>query len=184
MRAFIALEISEPPVLDSLVSFQKELLSTGADLKPVERENLHFTVKFLGEVSDSQSKEVAARLGGLSLKGGVVEVAGVGAFPSQSRPSVVWAGVKPDSEQLVQAIAKPVIDILGDIGERDDRPFRAHATLARVRSRAPHPGLVSLLRRASGTTFGTTTLRDFRLMSSTLTASGPVYADLGVFPLG
>ncbi len=183
MRAFVALEITEAKVLDSMVSFQKELTSTGADLKPVERQNLHFTVKFLGELSAQQAKEVAARLGRLSLGGGEVEVAGVGAFPSASRPSVIWAGVKPENEALVSSVAQPVIEALEGIGESDDRPFKAHVTLARVRSRAPKPSLVSLLRTSSARQFGRTVLKDIRLKSSTLTPSGPVYTDQGVFPL-
>jgi 2'-5' RNA ligase len=58
MRAFIALEIPDLRVLDSIVAFQRELSATGADLKTVERENLHFTVKFLGEITPDQAREV------------------------------------------------------------------------------------------------------------------------------
>ena len=104
LRAFVALEISDP-ALDSLVGFEEELRATGADIKLVERQNLHFTVKFLAEISESQAAEVGSRLGNLRLKGVEVEVRGAGAFPNPSKARVVWAGVSRDHESLVAALS-------------------------------------------------------------------------------
>lgn len=183
VRSFVALEIADQGVLDSLASFQKELLDAGADLKAVERENIHFTLKFLGEISDAQASDAGRRLGSLRLRGGTIEVKGVGAFPSPSRPNVVWVGVAPEDEGLVLPIAESVIDVLADIGQREDRPFRPHATVARVRSGRAGAALASLLRSNSGRNFGRTRLAAVKLKSSILTPSGPVYRDLGEYPL-
>ncbi len=182
MRAFVALEVPGQ-VLDSLVDFQKELSSTGADMKMVDRDNLHFTVKFLGDITEAQAAEVGSRLQSLSMKGAQVEVKGAGAFPSLSRPRVVWAGLAREHEPFVEPIARQVIGALEGIGERDDRPFRAHITLGRVRSDRSSRQLGELLRLNSGRRFGTTTLSELKLKSSTLTPSGPVYSDVGVFRL-
>jgi RNA 2',3'-cyclic 3'-phosphodiesterase len=183
MRAFVALEISAPKVIDGLVRFQGELGATGADLKLVERENLHFTVKFLGEISQSQAAEADARLKHLSLKGAEVEVRGVGAFPHVDRPRVVWAGVGHDHEKFVAPVAEEVIGALEGIGERDDRPFTAHVTLARVRSDRNGQVLSRLLTSAAERSFGFTRLAALRLKSSALTPGGPVYTDVGEYPL-
>ena len=183
MRAFVALEISSNSVLDSLMSFQAELQATGADVKLVERENIHFTVKFLGEISEVQAGDASSRLKALSLKGGEVSVKGAGAFPSSSRPSVVWAGVDAADEPMVSSIASPIIEALRGIGEEDSRPFRAHATVARVRNRSPNRALAELLGKSANRPFGSTALTEVKLKSSLLTPSGPVYTDVGAFPL-
>ena len=182
VRAFVALEILGN-VADSLVQSEKELEVTGADIKLVERENLHLNLKFLGEISEAQASEARFRLARLSLNGADVRVRGLGAFPAPSRPRVVWAGVAPEDESLVLAIAKEVMKALDGIGERDNRPFAPHITLGRVRSGRNVRELVEVLRLNAGREFGAAELREIKLKSSTLTQGGPVYRDEGVYPL-
>jgi RNA 2',3'-cyclic 3'-phosphodiesterase len=182
LRAFVALEIQDN-VVDTLVGFQKELAATGADIKLVERENLHLNLKFLGEISEAQEGEVVSRLRGLSLKGAQVTIRGAGAFPGPSRPRVVWAGLAPNDEGLVATIAQQVIGVLDGIGERDDRPFRAHITLGRIRSPRNTRELAEFLRVNSEREFGFTILSEVKFKSSLLTPSGPIYKDLGVYHL-
>ena len=182
VRAFVALEIPSD-VVDSLVQAQKELEATGADIKLVERENLHLNLKFLGELADAEVSESKSRLSRLSLKGADVNVKGVGAFPTSARPRVIWAGIAPEDEPLVTPIAREVIGALEGIGERDDRPFRPHITLARVRSGRNMRELIMVLRQIAGMEFGTVGLREVKLKSSTLTPNGPVYKDEGVYLL-
>ena len=182
VRAFVALEIPGD-VVDSLVRVQKELEGTGADIKLVERENLHLNLKFLGELGPAQVSEAKSRLGRLSLKSTDVTVRGVGAFPTPSRPRVVWAGLSPEDEPLVIPIARGVMGALEGIGETDDRPFRPHITLARVRSGRNMRELTEVLRQMAGKDFGTVALREIKLKSSTLTPAGPIYRDEGVYSL-
>lgn len=182
MRVFTALEVPKE-VLDSLVAFQQEIAATGADIKLVERENLHFTVKFLGEISEAQAYEARSRLERLNLKGAEVEVRGAGAFPSLGRPRVVWAGVARGHEALLVSIAETVIASLDGIGERDDRPFRAHITLGRVRTGRNARELSELLGKNAGQHFGVVRLSVLKLKSSVLTPSGPIYEDLGEYTL-
>jgi len=183
LRAFVALDIADEGVLNSLVAFQRELAATGADLKLVERENLHFTLKFLGEISDSQAEEAERRLGALKLAGGTVSISGVGSFPSPQRPNVVWVGVSREDEGRVKEIGEAVIKALEGIGERETRPFQAHLTLARVRSGGNRGQLASAIKASSQRQFGAFRLDTFKLKSSQLRPSGPTYADLGVYSL-
>jgi RNA 2',3'-cyclic 3'-phosphodiesterase len=183
MRAFVAIEIPDPKVIGALVEAQERLSATGADLKLVEKENLHFTIKFLGEISEAQGAEADSRLKGLALRGPEVEVKGLGAFPSVSRPSVVWVGVAPGDEAPVESIASSVIHALEGIGEKDSRPYRAHLTLARVRSGRNMRLLAPAIRADSGRSFGKVTLSSLKLKSSKLTPAGPVYSDIGEYPL-
>jgi 2'-5' RNA ligase len=183
LRAFVALEISDDKVLDSIVSFQRELAATGADLKLVDRQNLHFTLKFLGEIPESMIEEADRRLKGLRLGGSTVSVTGVGAFPSVSRPNVVWVGMPRDDAAKARPIAEAVIGALEGIGERDRRPFEVHLTLARVRSGRNREELTALIEASSERPFGVLRLTTIALKSSQLTPSGPVYSDLGVYNL-
>ena len=175
--------MTEPAVLDKLESLQRELESTGADIKSVERRNVHFTVRFLGEVTESQAKEADSRLRSLELHRASVELKGVGAFPGARDPRVVWVGVSSVDEDKVASIATPVIRALGGLGERDDRPFRAHATIARLRSRGVSAALASLISSNSGLPFGQVLLSKLKLKSSQLTPQGPIYTDLGEYAL-
>ena len=183
MRAFVALDIDDS-VLGSLVSFQAELASTGADLKLVERENLHFTLKFLGEISDQQAREADNRLRALALPGGSASVSGAGAFPSVQHPNVVWVGISRADEPKVKTIGEAVIKTLEGIGERETRPFQAHLTLARVRSGRNRDQLSQTIRGSSDRQFGAFKLATFKLKSSQLRPDGPVYSDVGVYRLG
>lgn len=183
MRAFVAIDVPSE-VVDSLVAFQKELSVAGADIKLVEKENLHFTVRFLGEITEAQAAAAAARIRHLSLRSADVEVKGVGAFPSPRRPRVVWAGVAPGHEGLVAPVANGVAGALEGIGENDGRPFQAHITLGRVRFvRDPH-ALAEFIQANAERPFGTAALKEVKLKSSVLTPRGPVYSDIEVLKLG
>jgi len=182
VRAFVALEMPGD-VVDSLFQAQKELETAGADVKLVERENLHLNLRFLGDLGEAEVSEVKSRLRRLSLRGADVTVRGVGAFPTIARPRVVWAGIAQEDEPLVIPIAREVIGTLEGIGERDDRPFRPHITLARVRSGRNMRELTEVLRQIAGIEFGTVSLREFKLKSSMLTPNGPIYRDEEVYLL-
>jgi len=152
-------------------------------LKAVERENLHFTVKFLGEITSGQAQEVDARLKRLHPGSTDVEVRGAGAFPSVGRPNVIWVGVPPAHEERVRPIAQRAIAALEGIGESDKRPFTPHATLARVRSARGISELASVLRSSSNRSFGEVRFVELKLKSSVLGPRGPTYTDIGVYPL-
>jgi len=183
LRAFVALEVPRESVIEEMVSAQEELRKTQADLKIVSRENLHFTVKFLGEISEWQTREADKRLKSLELNRAAVTLEGVGAFPSPGHPNVIWAGVAQADRGKIVPIAESVIAELRGIGEEDSRPFQPHITLARVRSPARKEALVSFIQLNAARKFGDAELTHLKLKSSELTPRGPVYADVGVYPL-
>jgi len=183
LRAFVALEVPRESVITAMVSVQEELSKTQADLKIVSRENLHFTVKFLGEISEWQAREADKRLKSLELGRAAVTLEGVGAFPSPGHPNVIWAGVAQADRGKIVPIAERVIAELRGIGEEDSRPFQPHITLARVRSATKREALVSFLQLNATRKFGSVELTHLKFKSSELTPRGPVYADVGVYAL-
>jgi len=182
LRAFLAFEVS-PEVRENLMRVEEELKQTRADVKLVERENLHFTVKFLGEIPDGMVDEVDRRIKTLALQKMEVEVRGLGAFPDTRRPRVVWAGVAPHDLASVSSSGQQVIDVLEGVGESDERGFHPHITLGRVRSPRNHEALVAVLRDCSTRDFGRTAITSLKLKSSSLTPNGPTYRDIREYNL-
>ena len=168
---------------DNLMKAEEELKQTRADIKLVEKENLHFTVKFLGEIPEGLVDEIDKRIKGLVLLRMVVNVRGLGAFPDARRPRVIWAGVAPQDLPQISMGGQQVTDALEGIGESDDRGFHPHITLARVRSPRSHEALASMLRDYSGKEFGKTTIGSLKLKSSVLTPNGPTYRDVREYAL-
>ena len=172
-----------PEVKEAFMKVEEELKQTRADIKLVERENLHFTVKFLGEIPESMVEEIDRRIGTLRLPKMEVDVRGLGAFPDGRRPRVVWAGVAPNDLATVSGSGQKVIDALEGIGESDERGFHPHITVARVRSPRNHEALVALLRECSVKDFRRTPITALKLKSSSLTPNGPTYRDVREYPL-
>jgi 2'-5' RNA ligase len=136
-RTFVALMIP-PEWTDSLGAASRGLASKMRGLSWVRPENLHITLRFLGDLGDSGVQQVCD----LVVRAAGEEAAprarlgSIGAFPNLTRPRVVWVGLAEGAE-AVSALARSVNDALqrGGFGA-PDKPFRPHLTLARVREGA------------------------------------------------
>jgi 2'-5' RNA ligase len=172
-----------PEVREKLIGAEEELRKTGADVKLVEVDNLHFTVKFLGDMPDSELDEVDKRVRPLALPRMEVDVRGLGAFPDDRAPRVIWAGVGYEDLDMVSKSAQTVIDALRGLGENDERAYHPHITLARVRSPTNLEALQALLGAYASKDFGRTPIMMLKLKSSTLTPRGPAYRDIKEYAL-
>ncbi|MEM2698761.1 MAG: RNA 2',3'-cyclic phosphodiesterase, partial [Ignisphaera sp.] len=94
MRAFIAVEIEDKDTLINIIRIRDALVNLGLDIKPVEDENLHITMRFLGEISSHTIEGIKKMLSSIPsiIKSFSITVKGIGAFPSISRPRVIWVG--------------------------------------------------------------------------------------------
>ncbi|NPA96093.1 MAG: RNA 2',3'-cyclic phosphodiesterase [Crenarchaeota archaeon] len=184
IRAFIAVEIEDPSVLSKLIKVRDALVETGADLKPVEDENIHLTIRFLGHISSVTVEAIKRILSRApEITGGSFEmvVKGVGAFPNVNRPRVIWAGVVEGCDPLAR-LRKYIDDSiqrerLYDV-HRDQHGFSPHITLARVRSGRNLARLSQLLLQYSDYEFGRTPVTEVKLKQSILTPRGPIYKDI------
>lgn len=183
LRSFIATDVTDPDLISKILSVQEELLSSNAKLKTVERENLHFTLKFLGEVEENRL-EMVKRVMDDTLKGFRpfrMELTSVGAFPTVSRPNVVWIGAGEGRDSFVR-IAGELDRALSKLGfPREKREIEPHLTIARVKGSIGN--LPEVIRRLSEVRIGYITVREVKLKKSTLTPEGPVYGDLHVVNL-
>ena len=184
MRCFVAVEVPEE-VRGPLVRVQEALRRADADVKWVERENLHLTLKFLGDLGE----EAAARLGGTLAAEAArwprlrLSFGGIGVFPERGAPRVVWAGCAGDVERLA-GLAGAVERAAEAVGvPREARPFVAHLTIGRVKSPRNEKRLRAAIENQRAVPLGNAELGEFALMKSTLTSSGPVYERFAAFPL-
>lgn len=180
-RTFIAVKIaSTPPLCDVLA----QLAAMTPAVRPVAAENLHVTLKFLGDTPVSAVPAISAAVSAAaSGKAGFeAHLLGLGAFPHPGRPSVVWVGLT-GAETLIDIAAqlKKPLKQLGFAPE--PRPFAPHLTVARVRSRPP-PELQELLAARAAADFGTALIRRVELMRSELRPEGSKYTVLHAVALG
>ncbi|RLG80749.1 MAG: RNA 2',3'-cyclic phosphodiesterase [Thermoprotei archaeon] len=178
LRVFVAIDIPSSEVLSNLSRARDLLVETGADLKPVATENLHLTIRFIGEVPIKIVNEICRGLSNLVFKPFKIRVSGIGVFPSIARPRVIWAGVSEGVRELVQ-IHDEVNAVLAKLGMPPEREkFVPHVTLARVRSSRNLSRLVKVINSIISMEFGEFVVDRVTLKKSTLTPSGPIYNDV------
>ncbi len=172
-------------ILSKVERLQKELASSGADLKLVNPSILHFTVRFLGEIDKARTDKIISALEG-KVKPVDIDVAfrGTGAFPSESRISVIWIGIDDDSSKVLSERSREVNSLLQDVGplhEDSHEEFNPHVTIARVRTGRGKQSLVDLIRQHKSEDFGKSSIGPLKLKLSELMPSGPKYSDIHVF---
>jgi len=178
VRSFIAVDVADGAILKRITDCQAELTRTGADLKPVESENIHATLRFLGEVQVPLLDQVKSELAQVAFQSFLVELRGVGAFPSPRRPNVVWIGITKGGEEL-QGIFSRLEPRLRGLGFAADRKgFSPHITIGRVKSGRNREALYSGIMGMSDVEFGSMTVESIRLKKSTLTPKGPIYTTI------
>ena len=179
-RLFIACVIPEK-IRKFLHDIQGELKKSGSDAKWVEKENIHLTLKFFGNVNLEKIKNLTHALSEAFSRRPVFDVSlnKIGCFPSLSQPRVVWAGLKDNKSQLKE-IAQLLEESFLKIGfEKESREFQAHITLGRLRSFLNKLSLIeridSLNKNLIEQNFS---LNNITLFESQLTPHGPLYSTL------
>lgn len=176
MRGFIAVDVLNV----AIVKLQNDILSAAEwnprDVKPVEPHNFHFTVIFLGEISDQDVGRIKEMLAGFQFEPFTITYAGIGAFPNPAHARVVWVGLDSGGAQKITALANDIIAKMSELGFKADKPFSAHLTLLRARGRPVSTSYISS--KYQGRTFGSDRIDKVHLKKSELRSSGPVYSNV------
>lgn len=185
MRLFVAVEIENREVLNRIIEVRNSLPTciNRKALKPVKDENLHITLRFIGEINEEFIPEIIECLKKVeALKPFIIEVKEVGAFPSLSRARVIWVGVGKGSKRL-EIIKKLLDPCLNNFAKPERNPYTPHITLARVKGRVNLKCLEELLNSFSNKVFGYSEVRGVKLKKSILKPEGPIYSDIYVAQL-
>ncbi len=178
MRAFLAIDVEDNEIVRKFVELEKKLLNTGALLKPVEPENFHITIKFLGEISEKEIpliREIVIKHTKF-FKPFEISFEGVGAFPSISYPRVIWVGIVKNREKLSNLASNISADLEKTGFHKESRGFHPHVTIARVKK--PSSQLKKTINEFQGESFGQMVVRAIRLKKSVLTPQGPIYTTI------
>src|SRR5262245_51286773 len=186
LRTFLAVELPAG-VRARCVELQEELAGPAGGVKWVEKENLHVTLLFLGDVSDRDVIDVcrAAAKACAGVAPFPVVVEGVGAFPNARRPRTIWAGITTGAEELValhDALGAPLLAL--GCYRREERRYTPHVTLGRVKGDRPDDRLTAALEAQAEWRGGEGEVSEVLVMSSQLTPQGPVYSVMSRARLG
>ena len=178
IRSFIAVDLDDEAIKKEINHVQQDLERTGAQLKSVDPKIMHFTFRFLGEVSTETIEMVKKAMNELAFERFDISLNGIGAFPNLRRINVIWIGVSSGADRLEQ-LFQQLEPKLRQIGiAHDDKGFNPHLTIARVRSSLNRDALANYISKFESTKFGTIPVSSLRLKKSTLTPQGPIYSTL------
>ncbi len=178
LRTFVAVEIS-PEVRSSALRLIERLKVAPAKVTWTKGANLHYTLKFLGDVAAERTNDICRAVQESVGPFTPFEIVaqGVGAFPAVSHPRTLWLGVSDGAEQM-ELVFQAVERLLEPLGfPKEHRRFTGHVTLGRVResSRGGLEELSGLLKKHAEFDAGAMTVDSVTVFSSTLGREGPTY---------
>ena len=182
IRAFIAANLA-PSVSEEMAKVQSALLNPDCDIRWVKPQGFHLTFRFLGNIEQTRVVPIltALRAAARLQPRFQVRTQGLGAFPSLTRPRVLWARLSGDG---LRELHTKIEAALGSCGfPSEDRAFRPHITLGRVRSLRGWSQVLEGIKEYLQHDFGESLIDKVTLYQSDLRPGGAVYTSLGVAPL-
>jgi len=144
-------------------------------------DQLHLTLRFVGEVDRHRAGDIHAALGGIHHAPFEIALNGIGAFERRGQPDAVWAGVAP--HETLKALHRKIDAALIRVGiAPDERAYLPHITLARLKRSSGPVG--NLLQQSGGLASAPFVVDSFALFESTLTPEGAVYSIVERYRLG
>jgi len=180
MRLFVAIDIPED-VRSAIAGLVSKLRPACRNARWVRLEGLHVTLKFIGETSLEGCDAIQAALASIHSRAPFsITFRGLGFFPDERRPHVLWAGVKGGTE--LAALAGEIEAALAALGvPLEEREFNAHLTLARMESPRILEAFQDAVKKAGRLSFGRATVEEFHLYQSVLKPGGAEYTRLATF---
>ena len=182
-RIFIGIKIDPEGTLTRMISSLKSVLAND-NIKWVDPANIHITLAFLGDTKEEKIKVATMMLRQVCKGFGQFNftLSGTGLFKSFRDPRVIWAGIE-NSKELVE-LNSLILKGLRESGFNiEDRPFRPHITIGRIKSIKDSDLLRKTLDRYKDVTFQSVPVSEIILFESILKPSGPVYISSGIFRL-
>jgi 2'-5' RNA ligase len=183
MRCFIAINLNES-IRNEIASAIEGLSSWMWDVKWVPAENLHVTLRFLGEMSDTLADRIRGELAEIAKRHGCLDLSfrGAGVFPDMKRPRVIWIDLFHGPE--LNILKEEIDNSLVSCGiQRENRQFSPHLTIGRVRSLRGKEFLLEAVEALKDKDFGNIRADKVSLMKSDLKPAGAQYSVIAEFPL-
>lgn len=182
IRAFLAVDLDDDlkPKINKII---REFKKTNANIKYVDLQNLHFTLKFFGDIDTDGIDLIADKIEKVvkDFDSFNIKIKGCGAFPNRNRIKVIWVGL--DEDQILRELHDKLDKEFNSIGFDLDKKFSSHLTIGRMRSAKAKDKVKNTLDIYDDIDVGTMEVKTITLKKSTLTPSGPIYENLIEFGL-
>jgi len=176
MRLFIAIKIPQE-IKDNLSVVQEQIRNDTAKIKWVNKEQMHLTLKFLGEVQPNITEKVKKELKKINFEPFSVYLDSIGIFPSEDYIRVIWVGLKP--EDTINELRNGIDESLKEFFPRQ-KNFNVHLTLGRVKFVKDKDKFIKNLRKIKIEN-KKINVNGFKLMKSTLSQKGPIYEEISSY---
>ncbi len=178
IRAFFAVELEDEELKKKILAIQSQLDFPDTRIAFVTPENLHFTMKFLGDIDEQIIPELQAAAEKITFNSFELKMTGLGCLPNFSYINAIYIGVTEGFPEL-SAVANKIEALSGKFNfKKENRPFRAHLTIGRVKRIRDKNLLINKLKENEKTEFGKIIVKSFKLKKSVRTPQGPIYTDL------
>jgi 2'-5' RNA ligase len=181
VRLFVAIELSSE-IRNALVAFIEELHGLAPKAKWVRGENLHVTLKFLGETDAAKLQDIPQTLAMVRSSEPVsLNFHGLGFFPNERRARVLWVGMEASAN--LKILAEAIDQQMHTLGfPLETRSFTPHLTLARFEPPGIPAQLGVAIKQHASRQFGSLSAGEFHLIESKLKRTGAEYTTLQSFP--
>jgi len=184
LRSFIAIQISDL-LIEYVSTIKEKLEAVSPDVKWVEHDNYHITLKYLGDVNTRQINSIKEQLTivGDNCPQFRLQLKGLGFFPSKTRPRVVWLGIQGEIDKAY-FLADRIDAYLAPLGFEPEQKRSFHLTMGRIRSDARINQMMEVASTMQDNIKDYSFMvKNFKLMESQLSVAGPTYTVIKSFPL-
>jgi len=181
MRLFVAPEIPST-VRENLAALLNSLRAVSPQTRWVRAENLHVTLKFIGEVADTKLAAIRGALAAVRSEQPVtLDFRGFGFFPNEKHPRVFWVGIEASAN--LKSLAADIDRATEKLGvPLEKQPFSPHLTLARFEPPRLPEKLRAAIQESVARDFGSLRTGQFHLIESKLKPAGAEYTTVESFP--
>jgi 2'-5' RNA ligase len=186
-RCFLAIDI-DSDLIQNIVKVQEEFKNTNNNVKYVEEENLHFTLKFFGDIDKDKIFEVKncilKVLNEINFKDNFsneISIKGLGTFPNKNYMKVLWVGC--ENSEFITKLHDALDLEFKKIGFKLDKQFKTHITIGRIRNLKDKNEFKSKIEKLENFEIGNMNIEKISLKISELTPKGPIYSNIKVFEL-
>jgi RNA 2',3'-cyclic 3'-phosphodiesterase len=188
IRTFIAMQLTEE-LRQGVQTLQSQLRQEipSQSVRWTRTDQVHLTLKFLGDVPASAIDRLAAALSRACAGQGILRLRleRLGCFPDVRFPKILWVGVSGERERLQSVQSRLEQETAWLLARKEDRPFHPHLTIARLRPLSPRDcrRLEQVVQASEVLRLGDWIVQEVVLMKSVLAKEGPTYTPLAVIPL-
>ncbi|WP_297979158.1 RNA 2',3'-cyclic phosphodiesterase [uncultured Methanobrevibacter sp.] len=182
VRSFLAIELDEE-LVPKILEVQKDFKKTNTKIKYVPAENMHFTLKFFGDIDKYMIEDISTGVERVikNYSSFELKIENCGSFPNERTIKVLWLGI--DKNSKITDLQKDLDKEFKKLGFKKERNYISHLTIGRVKSPKNKNEIKEVIEKNRKISIGSMRANRICLKKSTLTPQGPIYENIKTFDL-